>query len=54
MKKVLLTMLLVLYASMPLLATEQEIVQVCNLETKELCEYNVVSGELNCFEKLCK
>ena len=54
MKKVLVALLIMLYVSMPLWTIEKETVLVCNIETKQLCEYNVQTGEFNCFQELCK
>ena len=54
MKKVLVALLVMLYVSMPLWMIEKETVLVCDIETKQLCEYNVQTDEFNCFQELYK
>ena len=54
MKKVLVALLITLYVSMPLWMFEKETILVCNIETKQLCEYNVQTNEFDCFQELCK
>ena len=54
MKKVLVALLITLYVSMPLWMFEKETILVCDIETKQLCEYNVQTDEFDCFQELGK
>ena len=54
MKKVLVALLITLYVSMPLWTFEKETILVCDIETKQLCEYNVPKDEFDCFQQLYK
>lgn len=54
MEKVLVSLLIMLYVSMPLWTIGKETILVCDIETKQLCEYNLQTDEFNCFQELCK
>ncbi|MYL56326.1 hypothetical protein GLW20_02275 [Virgibacillus halodenitrificans] len=55
MRKAVISVFILVYALMPFIEVESDTVEVCNINTKQLCEYNLEKQVfINCEDIQCK
>ncbi|UUG68610.1 hypothetical protein YPHTV1_00048 [Halomonas phage YPHTV-1] len=55
MRKAVISVFILVYALMPFIEVESDTVEVCNINTKQLCDYNIKTDEFkNCEDIQCE